>query len=90
MNTEFLKLRISRTTSEDQFLYAKVQFILVPTPHFRFVPSHFLCSGNGTAPDIRISLQLRISGYLPEYTKKQRDAVIETIQRLLIVCQVQN
>ena len=35
MNTEFLKLRIinGRKSSKDQFLYAKVQSILVP-PHF--------------------------------------------------------
>ena len=43
MNTEVLKLHIicSRTRSEDQFLYAKVQSI--------FVPSHFVCSVGGTA-----------------------------------------
>ena len=38
----------SRTKSEDQFLNAKVQFILVP-PHFQLVPPHYVCSGDGTA-----------------------------------------
>ena len=40
MDTEFLKLRIicCRTRSQDQFLHAKVQFILVPPPHFRLMP----------------------------------------------------
>ena len=38
------------TRSGDQFLYAKVQFILVPpAPHFQLVPRHYVCSGNGTA-----------------------------------------
>ena len=36
-----------RTRSEHQFLYAKVQYILVP-PHFHQVPSHYICSGGGT------------------------------------------
>ena len=40
----------NRTRSEDQFLYAKVQIILVP-PHFQLVPPHYVCSGDGTAPD---------------------------------------
>ena len=49
MNTELFKLRIGcRTRSEDQFLYAKVQFILVPL-HFQLVPPHYVCSGDGTA-----------------------------------------
>ena len=37
----------SRSRSEDQFLYAKVQFFLVP-PHFQLVPPHYVCSGDGT------------------------------------------
>ena len=37
----------SRTRYEDQFLYAKIQFILVP-PHFQLVPPHYVCSGDGT------------------------------------------
>ena len=36
-----------RTRSEDQFLYAKVQFILVP-PHFQVVPPYYACYGDGT------------------------------------------
>ena len=40
----------SRARSENQFLYAKVQFILVP-PQFRPVPPHFVRSGDGTAPE---------------------------------------
>ena len=40
----------SRTRSENQFLYAKVQFILVPPhPRFQLVPPHNVCSGDGTA-----------------------------------------
>ena len=40
----------SRTRSEDQVLYTKVEFILVPlTPHFHLVPPHYVCSGDGTA-----------------------------------------
>ena len=38
----------SRTRYEDQFLYAKVQLILVP-PYFQLVPPHLVCSGDGTA-----------------------------------------
>ena len=38
---------IGSRTPEDQFLYAKFQFILV-LPHFRLVPPHFVCSGDGT------------------------------------------
>ena len=37
----------SRTRSEEQILYAKVQFTLVP-PHFQLVPPHYVCSGDGT------------------------------------------
>ena len=41
----------SRTRFEDQFLYAKDQFILVPSPPpFHLVPPHYVCSGDGTAP----------------------------------------
>ena len=50
MNTELLKLRILVAVQdliEDQVLYAKVQFILVP-PHFQLVPPHYVCSGDGT------------------------------------------
>ena len=35
----------SRTRSEDQFLYAKVQFILV-SYHFQLVPPHYVCCGD--------------------------------------------
>ena len=51
MNTEFLKLRVicSRTRSDNQFLYAEVQSILVlPSSHFCLVPPHFVYSGDGT------------------------------------------
>ena len=52
MNTELLKLCILvaiQDLLEDQFLCAKVQFILVPpSPHFQLVPHHYVCSGNGT------------------------------------------
>ena len=37
----------SRTRFGDQFLYAKVQFIIV-LPHFQQVPPHYVCSGDGT------------------------------------------
>ena len=41
----------SRTRFEDQFLYAKVQFIIVPPlPNFQLVLPHYVCSGDGTAP----------------------------------------
>ena len=43
----------SRARSENQFSYAKVQFILVP-PQFRPVTANFVRSGNGTD---RASLQ---------------------------------
>ena len=52
MNTELLKLRILVAVQdllEDQVLYAKVRFILVPPPHFQLVPPHYVCSGDGTA-----------------------------------------
>ena len=39
----------SRTRSEDQFLYAKVQLNLVPFPHFQQVPPPYFCSGDGTS-----------------------------------------
>ena len=38
-NTKFLK--------ESIFLFAKVHSNLVP-PHFRLVPTHLVCSGDGT------------------------------------------
>ena len=38
----------SRTISEDQFLHANVQFILVPPPHFQLVLLHLLRSSDGT------------------------------------------
>ena len=41
----------SSTRSEDQFLNAKVQFILVPPPHFQLVSPHFVCFGDGTGCD---------------------------------------
>ena len=44
MNTEFLKLRIicSRARSQDQFLYAKVQSILVLPPPLSASAPHFV------------------------------------------------
>ena len=50
MSTEFLNLCVirSRTRSEDRFLYAKVQSILV-SPHFWLVPPRYVCSGDGIA-----------------------------------------
>ena len=43
----------SRTRSQDQFLHAKVQSILM-SPHFRLAPPHFVCSGDGTAGEIYV------------------------------------
>ena len=50
MNIELLKIAHigSRTRSEDQFLYAKVQFILVPPSQFQLVSRHYVCSSDGT------------------------------------------
>ena len=49
MNTELLKIAHigSRTRSEDEFLYTKVQFILVPPSQFQLVSPHYVCSSDG-------------------------------------------
>ena len=50
MNTELLKLRVLvavRDLLKDQFLRAKVQFILVP-PCFQLVTPNYVCSDDGT------------------------------------------
>ena len=48
LNTNLLKYRTIRCR-KISVLCAKVQSILVPPAHFRLVPPHFGCSGDGTA-----------------------------------------
>ena len=45
-----LKLRIFVAVQDliISFYSRKVQFILVPPPHFWLMPPHFVCSGDGT------------------------------------------
>ena len=56
MNKKFLTLKALKY----QFLCAKDQSILVPPPHFRLGPSHFVCSGDGTAGSLWLSCSYSI------------------------------